>query len=46
MQPSTASTTQADDANMADVWYNIGQVAIGVGDLGVQERKKHLLSIP
>ena len=24
----------ADDDNMADVWYNIGQVAIGVGDLG------------
>merc|ERR1719329_2118351 len=25
----------ADDNNMADVWYNIGQVAIGVGDLGL-----------
>ncbi|CAE7581589.1 Ttc8 [Symbiodinium sp. KB8] len=25
----------ADDDNMADVWYNIGQVAIGVGDLGL-----------
>jgi len=25
----------ADDTNMADVWYNIGQVAIGVGDLGL-----------
>jgi tetratricopeptide repeat protein 8 len=25
----------ADDSNMADVWYNIGQVAIGVGDLGL-----------
>lgn len=25
----------ADDENMADVWYNIGQVAIGVGDVGL-----------
>ena len=25
----------ADDTNMADVWYNIGQVAIGIGDLGL-----------
>eukprot|EP00744_Colponema_vietnamica_P015647 GILI01021941.1.p1 GENE.GILI01021941.1~~GILI01021941.1.p1 ORF type:complete len:520 (-),score=157.53 GILI01021941.1:66-1583(-) len=25
----------ADDSNMADVWYNIGQVAIGIGDLGL-----------
>lgn len=25
----------ADDTNMADAWYNIGQVAIGVGDLGL-----------
>lgn len=25
----------ADDENMADVWYNIGQVAIGIGDLGL-----------
>lgn len=25
----------ADDNNMADIWYNIGQVAIGVGDLGL-----------
>ncbi|KAL0476904.1 tetratricopeptide repeat protein [Acrasis kona] len=25
----------ADDNNMADVWYNIGQVAIGIGDLGL-----------
>ena len=25
----------AGDDNMADVWYNIGQVAIGIGDLGV-----------
>ncbi|CAK0808900.1 unnamed protein product [Prorocentrum cordatum] len=25
----------ADDDNMAEVWYNIGQVAIGVGDLGL-----------
>ena len=28
----------ADDDNMADVWYNIGQVAIGVGDLGGASR--------
>ena len=28
----------ADDDNMADVWYNIGQVAIGVGDLGPDAR--------
>ena len=25
----------AEDSNMADVWYNIGQVAIGIGDLGL-----------
>merc|ERR1711865_903836 len=25
----------ASDANMADVWYNVGQVAIGIGDLGL-----------
>jgi len=25
----------ADDSNMADVWYNLGQAAIGVGDLGL-----------
>lgn len=25
----------ADDDNMADVWYNIGQVAIGIGDLNL-----------
>ena len=25
----------AGDENMADVWYNIGQVAIGIGDLGL-----------
>jgi len=25
----------ASDDNMADVWYNIGQVAIGIGDLGL-----------
>eukprot|EP00818_Percolomonas_sp_WS_P002291 CAMPEP_0117443152 /NCGR_PEP_ID=MMETSP0759-20121206/4543_1 /TAXON_ID=63605 /ORGANISM="Percolomonas cosmopolitus, Strain WS" /LENGTH=512 /DNA_ID=CAMNT_0005235109 /DNA_START=61 /DNA_END=1599 /DNA_ORIENTATION=+ len=25
----------ADDENMADVWYNVGQVAIGIGDLGL-----------
>lgn len=25
----------ADDDNMADVWYNIGQIAIGIGDLGL-----------
>ena len=29
----------ADDDNMADVWYNIGQVAIGVGDLGAAAKK-------
>ena len=29
----------ADDDNMADVWYNIGQVAIGVGDLGGAAKK-------
>ena len=26
---------QASDDSMADVWYNIGQVAIGIGDLGL-----------
>lgn len=25
----------ASDENMADVWYNIGQVAVGIGDLGL-----------
>jgi len=25
----------ADDSNMADVWYNIGHLAIGIGDLGL-----------
>jgi tetratricopeptide repeat protein 8 len=25
----------ADDNNMADCWYNIGQVAVGIGDLGL-----------
>lgn len=25
----------ADDNNMADVWYNVGQVAIGIGDLNL-----------
>ena len=25
----------ANDNSMADVWYNIGQVAIGIGDLGL-----------
>ena len=25
----------AGDGNMGDVWYNIGQVAIGIGDLGL-----------
>merc|ERR1712072_1622460 len=25
----------AEDDDMADVWYNIGQVAIGIGDLGL-----------
>eukprot|EP00357_Protocruzia_adherens_P005949 CAMPEP_0114976674 /NCGR_PEP_ID=MMETSP0216-20121206/2806_1 /TAXON_ID=223996 /ORGANISM="Protocruzia adherens, Strain Boccale" /LENGTH=501 /DNA_ID=CAMNT_0002337633 /DNA_START=38 /DNA_END=1543 /DNA_ORIENTATION=- len=24
----------ADDTNIADVWYNIGQVGVGIGDLG------------
>ena len=25
----------ADDSNSSDVWYNIGHVAIGIGDLGL-----------
>eukprot|EP00754_Rhynchopus_humris_P003916 Rhum_TRINITY_DN12034_c0_g1::Rhum_TRINITY_DN12034_c0_g1_i1::g.48823::m.48823/K16781/TTC8, BBS8; tetratricopeptide repeat protein 8 len=25
----------ASDDNMADIWYNIGQIAIGIGDLGL-----------
>ena len=25
----------ADDENMADIWYNIGQVSIGIGDLNL-----------
>ena len=33
----------ASDNSMADVWYNIGQVAIGIGDLGLayQVRAQH-----
>jgi len=27
--------SMANDDSMADVWYNIGQVAIGIGDLGL-----------
>jgi len=29
------SLAMAEDDNMADIWYNIGQVAIGIGDLGL-----------
>lgn len=25
----------ADDTNTADIWYNIGHIAIGIGDLGL-----------
>ena len=25
----------ADDTNVADIWYNIGHIAIGIGDLGL-----------
>lgn len=25
----------SDDTNVADVWYNVGQVAIGIGDVGL-----------
>lgn len=25
----------AEDKAMADVWYNVGHVAIGVGDIGL-----------
>ena len=25
----------AEDDNMSDIWYNVGQVAIGIGDLGL-----------
>ena len=25
----------ADDSNMADIWYNVGQLAIATGDLGL-----------
>lgn len=27
--------TLSDDTNLADIWYNIGHVAIGIGDLGL-----------
>ena len=30
-----ALAMSTDDETMADVWYNIGQVAIGIGDLGL-----------
>lgn len=25
----------SDDSNVADIWYNVGHVAIGIGDLGL-----------
>jgi len=25
----------ADDSNLSDVWYNIGHVGIGIGDLSL-----------
>jgi tetratricopeptide repeat protein 8 len=25
----------SDDTNVADIWYNVGHVAIGIGDLGL-----------
>lgn len=25
----------ADDSNMSDIWFNIGHVGIGIGDLGL-----------
>ena len=25
----------SDDTNVADLWYNVGNVAIGIGDLGL-----------
>ena len=25
----------ANDSNVADIWYNIGQIAIAIGDLGM-----------
>ena len=28
----------ADDDNMADVWFNVGQVAIGIGDVNLAEQ--------
>ena len=28
----------ADDENMADVWFNVGQVAIGIGDLNLAQQ--------
>lgn len=28
----------AEDDNMAEIWYNIGQVAIGIGDLVLAEQ--------
>ncbi len=31
----------ADDDNMADVWYNVGQVAVGIGDLGLAYQVMH-----
>ena len=31
--------TMATDASMADVWYNIGQVAVGIGDLAPNPRR-------
>jgi tetratricopeptide repeat protein 8 len=28
----------AEDDNMADVWYNLGHIAIGIGDLALSEQ--------
>lgn len=27
--------SMADDTNNSDIWYNVGQLAIGIGDLGL-----------
>ena len=37
-----ALSLASDDA-MADVWYNVGQVAIGIGDLGLSYQARRRL---
>ena len=53
MMPSVSSPCHhpqalslASDDAMADVWYNVGQVAIGIGDLGLSYQARRRLAPP